>query len=342
MDYSGLIERVYEHVENDDVGKAVMACLRLARNVQDYLNAAIFLRELEPDRDQFARTFLEDTVKLNQDQRRFLLKQSSDTWLQGRTLKLMGSTSSEGEVLVFSAGQLDTELTHLERAIQDMVLPAGMSPFDVAAFTDKFMHDKAALRCQIQQVQIVRQRIKARCLNYAISLERQLQTQQKSQTFLEIVQQEVNNYFRARSEDVYLKLQKAADLIGSSSSEDASLLLTLVRRTMKSVADYFYPPRLEPVVCSDGNERILSGDKYITRLGEYLLNHFPSGSQTALLQAQCDLLMNLFSRLNEVACKGVHAKVTGDEAKQALISLYMFLFSVISRLMNEPEGGPVD
>lgn len=42
MEYRCVIEGVFEHLENDDLGKAVMACLRLARHTQDYLNTAVF------------------------------------------------------------------------------------------------------------------------------------------------------------------------------------------------------------------------------------------------------------------------------------------------------------
>ena len=55
MEYRAVIERIYEHLENDDLGKAVMACLRVARHTQDYLNTAVFLRELYPDRTQLTQ-----------------------------------------------------------------------------------------------------------------------------------------------------------------------------------------------------------------------------------------------------------------------------------------------
>ena len=61
MDYNASINRVYDHLENDDVDKAVMDCLRIARNLQDYLYAAIFLREFYPVGKEFIRVLLDDT-----------------------------------------------------------------------------------------------------------------------------------------------------------------------------------------------------------------------------------------------------------------------------------------
>jgi len=46
MDYNAALAEVYEHLNADDVENAVMSCLRIARSANDYLNAAVFLREL--------------------------------------------------------------------------------------------------------------------------------------------------------------------------------------------------------------------------------------------------------------------------------------------------------
>src|SRR5664280_2249262 len=119
-----------------------------------------------------------------------------------------------------------------------MVVLPGMAPFDVAAFTDKFFHQKAAIRVHIQTIQSIRARIKVRCLNYAISLEKQLDAQEKPQAFLNQVQNEVNNYFKAHCEDVYLKLQKVAQLADSANAEDHSSLLAVVRRALAATADF--------------------------------------------------------------------------------------------------------
>lgn len=193
------------------------------------------------------------------------------------------------------------------------MLPPGMAPFDVAAFTDRNANIKAGLRQRINAIQTLRHRIKTRCLNYAISMERQLEAQEKPELFLHEVQREVNNYFKARSEEVYLKLQKTAQLVGSEQQEDSSLLLTSVRRAIKAVADHFLPPTAGAVLCSDGTSRVLGDDQYLNRLKEFLARNLPSGSSTKLLNAELDVFV---TRLNSLSSKGVHANATEVEAKQ--------------------------
>lgn len=193
MDYAQIVERIYEHIENDHAERAVMACLRLARHTNDYFNAALFLRELYPDKEQFSRVFYEDTAKLKEEAQSYLWKQSLEAWVASRTTRLSLTDDENQNILALGAGEMDAELIQLEKTIQDMVVPTGMSPFDVAAFTDSFARTKQQFRLRINAIQSVRQRIKTRCLNYAISIERQLDAQREPELFLQKVQTDVNN-----------------------------------------------------------------------------------------------------------------------------------------------------
>jgi hypothetical protein len=139
---------------------------------------------------------------------------------------------------------------------------------------------------------------------------------------------DVNNFFKGQAEDVYFKLQKAAELVASSDPEDASLLLTEVRRAFKAAADFYYPSVAGKVICADGKERQLGDDKYLNRLQEFVARRLPGSSSKHLLQAELDYLGNFLKRLNDMASKGVHGSVALAEAKQGLVGLYFFLFNL--------------
>jgi lipopolysaccharide biosynthesis protein len=64
MDYDKTLTRIYEHLDDDDVEKAVMDCLRLARGTKDYLNIATFLHELYPNDQEFRRVLYEEVTKV--------------------------------------------------------------------------------------------------------------------------------------------------------------------------------------------------------------------------------------------------------------------------------------
>ena len=338
MDYIGAIERVYDHLENDQVDKAVMTCLRIARNLKDYLYAAVFLRELYPGEKEFLRVLYDDTSHLKKDAQKFISETSHEYWLDIHTLDYSLSTDDRGEelnVLAMGVGDIKTDIEQWERSIQDLKLPSGMGEYDTAAFTDRYTNKKEWIRLRIKAVHTVKERIKARCLNYAIRIERQLQAQEKAESFLQESHNEVDNYFKAHSEDVYTKLQKAAQLVDSKETEDYSLLLTQVRRAIKASADFFYPPKAKPVICSDNETRDLGDKNYLNRLQEYLWTTFEKSSSRDLLQSEYEHLAVFVRRLNDVASKGVHTDVSSQEAKQGLIGLYMVLYNIILQIQRK-------
>jgi hypothetical protein len=72
--------RIYEHLEEDRVESAVMGCLRVARTVKDYLNAALFLRELYPS--EVVRALYDDISHLNKEAQKFLFEKSQERWIE--------------------------------------------------------------------------------------------------------------------------------------------------------------------------------------------------------------------------------------------------------------------
>ncbi len=61
---SELLSRIFDHVENGDVDKAVRASLRLSRQIDDYINTALFLRDLIDDTSEIFRVLSDDTSHL--------------------------------------------------------------------------------------------------------------------------------------------------------------------------------------------------------------------------------------------------------------------------------------
>lgn len=345
MDYEQAVTRIYEHLENDQVEKAVMACLRVARSTKDFLNAAIFLRELYPSKNEVVHALYDDIASLNKEAQKLVVETSLNRWLELHTVDSITPAEDrhkrDGEkrnLLMVAVGELEGELEQLERSIADLTLPPGMGEFDTAAFTDRFVEIKGGFRLRIRALVSLKSRLKTRCLNYAIQIERQLTLQNKNQGFLENAQNEVNNFFKARSEDVFNKLQKASQLATSTDLEDTALLLTEVRRALKAAADYFYPAVDGSVTCADGEQRKLGDDQYLNRLQEFVASRLVHSTSRDLLRAELDHLSVFFRRLNDVASKGVHGSVTFAESRQGLVGLYFFLFNVCQHLVGSDES----
>jgi hypothetical protein len=339
MLHEDLLNRIFDHIEKGEVDKAVRACLRLSRHIDDHMNTSLFLRELLDDKNEIARVLYDETNHLKEEAQKYLFTHSFERWLKSRTLPFSMGISAAGKeernVLVISVGEFPAELEQCERSIADFALPSTMGEYDSAAFTDRYSAMKGQLRLRIKGINTIKSRILNHCLNFSIQVEKQLQAQTKSVLFLQSAQNEVQNYFKTRSDDVYEKLQKANQLVDSVSKEDHSLLLTQVRRAIKAVADHFYPAEAAPKRCADGVDRTLGDEQYLNRLHEFIYTRFPRSASTDLLRAELEYLLVFARKLNDIASKGVHATISLPEAKQGFLGLYLFLYNVCQRLESD-------
>ena len=334
--HTDLTQRIFDHIESGDVDKAVRVSLRLSRQIGDHMNTALFLRELLDDQHDLIDVLLDDTSHLKKEAQKFILEHSFERWLKCRTVEFSipgnDNDSEKDKVFAFSAGELLEEIRQLQQSIEHKRVPSNMGEYDAAAFTSRYDLYKIQMRLKISALVKIKERILNRCLNFAIGVERQHAAQQKTVSFLQTAQNEVQNYFKNRSVDVYEKLQKANQLVDSDSSEDMSLLLTEIRRAIKASADYFFPSETTPRLCFDGKERTLGDEQYLNRLHEYVQVNFLRSASSDLLRAELDYLLVFARRLNDISSKGVHANVTAAEAKQGFLGLYLFLFNVCQRL----------
>ena len=240
-------------------------------------------------------------------------------------------------LLAMGVGDLFHEAEQLEKSIEDLTPPAGMGEFDTAAFFDRLGGTKAEMRLKIRACYTILERVRTRCLYYATRIESQNATADSAAEFFVSVQNEVHNYYAERCDAGYRKLRKAASLVGSTEPEDHALLLTSIRRAVKAVADFHYPPATDPVVCQDGETRRLGKEEYLNRLQEFCAQQLSGSTSTKLLGTELDHLVVFLRHLNDVASKGVHAEVTGVEARQGLLGLYLFLSNLIARIEHKPS-----
>lgn len=328
------ITKIYDHCEADKVEAATMAALRVARLSNDYVSAAYFMRELFPNREEVSGLLAEDMDTLGGEALKLVWEQSLDRWMEVHTMDYAfpsgqrdGGPGGQRDVLAVAVGEIEGEIAFWTASVQQLSPPSGLSAFDTAAFANAAAGQRGEIQLRLMALNTIRSRLKTRCFSYALRIERQLKLQTRNTSILFEVQNEVNNYFSARSEDVYKKLLKAAEL-ASASGEDAALLLTEVRRVLKAVADHFRPASSEAVVCSDGKSRVLGEEQYMNRMEEHLCSTLRSTTAKDLVLAELRLLATFLRRLNDLASKGVHASVSTSEARQGFVGLYMFLFSV--------------
>ncbi|MFC2654840.1 MAG: hypothetical protein ACFN0J_09110 [Segatella salivae] len=84
-----------------------------------------------------------------------------------------------------------------------------------------------------------------------------------------------------------------------------------------------------PVTCSDGKRRVLTEDKYLNRISFVLFEKAGKHTHTELLNQSVEDLVKRIEKVNELSNKGVHNKVTEQEANQCVIIMYIVLGDLI-------------
>lgn len=139
-----------------------------------------------------------------------------------------------------------------------------------------------------------------------------------------VIRDRVDNLLLDICPEAVEKFMAAYERLSSGSSEDWSHALTAARRVIKSVADAVYPPKE-----TAKGQRKLGEEQYINRLWAFLVENAESGSDKDLTKVHIDYLGTFLQRLNDKACKGVHAEVSYNEAVRAVLYTYLTLGDVL-------------
>jgi len=123
------------------------------------------------------------------------------------------------------------------------------------------------------------------------------------------------------------KLWSALNTYDSAeTNEQYAQVVTTCRRIFEYVTDCIFPPQDEP--SDTGNS--LKGDKYRNRIFEYAKQKRISSTNVDLIVASTEILFAQWSKLNNLANKGVHAEVYRKETRRCLIRTVMMIDDIIS------------
>lgn len=134
--------------------------------------------------------------------------------------------------------------------------------------------------------------------------------------------------------DALEKMNAAFRRIEEGDAEARSHAVESCRRLLKALADALYPARKEPVKGLDGKDRVLTDDKYIARLWQFVAERAGRHRSGNLLLATIQDLGNRIDNLYALTNKGVHAEVNEFEVNQCTIRTWM----IVGDLLRLEEG----
>jgi hypothetical protein len=242
---------------------------------------------------------------------------------------------NEDYLLARSVPEIEISLKTRKQEVDHLVAPQGLNPLDLY-FVDKSRSELRTITFLVtESLELILERIRHRVHKFLSYTEKQLLFGQvnadifeKNRQFVDIKLGQLCPEALSQFASVYRRMQEKVP-------ESYAQAAISCRRIIKSLADSLYPTLNEPIRCADGESRILSNDKYINRLYQYVYEQTGSSSSRELLLAEVKYLCNKIERLYDLTCKGAHAELSEFEINQCVIQAYLLAGDILRISENQ-------
>ena len=261
-----------------------------------------------------------------------IAKRYRDIWMEERAISIYntdGSIQKKDMVFPEPIGAIEARVEQIKLHQASLPKTDGMHTLDKYYQEHENSKIQNILNLHLGEYMKILTRIKNRVYDFLVASESSLLAGNELSSYFErnkiFVEEELiklSDNFSLQFQDLHARMQEG-------NTESLAQALLLIRRILKTFADNVYPPIDGKVVCSDGKERNLSDEKYISRLLQFVYSLNESKSTNELFDSS---LSNLDNRLNAIylkSCKGVHNNVNPFEANQCVIQMYVLLGDII-------------
>lgn len=291
--------------------------IRIARLRGDYEALLWLQHEMESLEDTRARVRIHNELAphFSEATMKFLWQKATEDSLSARKAAIIdarGNLKPEGYVTSLSIPELEEQVrNHLADTLRNPPL------------------DRRASELNHDQMRKVLARLEQRVYNYLSGVERQIVFGDVRGDAFERNREYLEDRLSTIAPEVLEQLRTALRRVDENTPESFSHALTSCRRALKSIADRVYPPRRDPVVGRDGETRVLTEEKFVARLWQFIGEKAPHKASRELLQDELDALGRRVDRLNELSSKGVHADVDEFEVHQCVMGTYAVIGAIV-------------
>jgi hypothetical protein len=244
-----------------------------------------------------------------------------------------GRITSDGKYLTTSLPELEAQTKSDEaliHALRSSKLPATKAKdFLEKRATEELMLTQISLQTQqrnaFAKLQGCLASLKSALHNYATDIYLAIELGDLAQDIFEEAREDVDTFVRANCPKAAEQLVAISERLRENMSESRSSALTSCRRLLMTVADSLFPAQSEPWKDSKGKLRSVGTEEYKNRLLAYIDTRISSDSSLAILRAEIEHLAARLDAVYEKSCKGVHAEISGEEARLAVIQTYLFI-----------------
>ena len=334
----GLIKDALAASNNARVSALLETAKRIAIFRQDFENLWwISLEFCNCNKTEFQKIDNQMKPKFPYEQYKKLSMLYSNLWMDERSLSQIYQNGKmvacSDQICPDGIYELESRLESTQRSTCSLINTQGMHPLDVYYAEHDNVKARMFLNASYTQFEAIILKIRRRVVDYLVDSERQV-----------VYGNTMSNYYDENRRWVQLKLDtynpsfneyftSIENHIKTGNQVDLQEALLDIRRILLSFADIVCKANTEEVLCSDGRKRKLTKDKYMNRISYALFDKNGKHAFTEMLNQNLDDLSARISRVNDLACKGVHDDISPMEAKQCVIQMYMLLGDLIRILL---------
>lgn len=216
--------------------------------------------------------------------------------------------------------------------------PPGMHTYDLGKHVAEQAQNRVRLFESRQPLEASLARIRDRLWQFLTETEYELTFGEATAETFDRLRSYVDNQLTTISPPALDQFQVAYRRPKDGGNEDRAHALTSCRRVLKTIADELYPATAEPVIGDDGRARVLGDDKFVNRLLQFVSEKVGKHENGAVVQAALKDVGTRLTALNDLASKGVHAKVTAYEVDTCVVQTYLVVADVLR--IRERAGHP--
>ncbi len=319
---------------NKPLSAVIRKAIRVAKLRDDFYNLMWLEWEMIDLTDKTLKYEVLGNLKLHikEDQFRTLKERFSVQWAHERKVKILTDPSLgkvEETYLHMGVGEIEEEIQHIEKEINNVKIPNGLHPADLYYVNNTNSIIKTMFLHELKEMKKVLERIRQRVYEFLISVEKELLF---GQIYTDIFEQN-RLYVEAKLEKISPESLKqfisAYRRIKDDEPESWAQALVSCRRLLKSLADALYPPGLHWVVGFDGKKHKLTDENYIARLWQFVYEKLSKSRSGNLLRTQIEEIGKRLDRLYDLINKGVHDNVSRFEVNQAIIQTYLIIGDIL-------------
>ncbi len=333
---------ILNNIENDDLGfeQVLLKCLKLARLRDDFDSINWFTAELHG----YDKNNELPNISIN-DLERYAVKSgrmtvSVDPVSKDENRNYWTASVSEIEI------EIQTLLTTMEslkppsqftpsvnkRAFETSLMGAQSSETVVEKYQDILSNirlKQLELSGQIKHLRSLLSKIRNGIYSYVLNINLQLRFESVTESIFQETKVEVDKKLTEICPDAIRKFIAAYNRIDSTNPEEWSQAMSSCRNVLKEFADYVFPAADQPFKKRNGEQIVVTDDKYKNRIIAFLEIEL-TGDKGKWMSSRLSDLETRIHSLNDLLSKGTHVGIELTDVRMCVLDTYLFIGSIIS------------